>query len=142
MTARRLIAADVGGTHARLALIDGAAGERRAGTLRGATRAPTFRGLAALLRRYIDGLDIAGLDGAAPVDAAVAIAGVLDGDRLINTNLPRPVSSSQTRRDAGLFQLHLINDFEALAYAAPAIDDVDTRLCAARRVRRSPAPSC
>jgi glucokinase len=122
MSARRLIAADVGGTHARLALIDGA-GERVALAHYERYACADFPSLAALLRRYIDGLG----EGAS-VDAAVAIAGVLDGDRLINTNLPWPVSSSQTRRDAGLGRLHLINDFEALAWAAPAIDEIDTRL--------------
>lgn len=122
MSARRLIAADVGGTHARLALIDGA-GDRVALACYARYACADFPSLAALIKQYVDGLGTT-----ASIDAAVAIAGVLDGDRLINTNLPWPVSSSQTRREAGLSRLHLINDFEALAYAAPAIDEIDTRL--------------
>ena len=118
----RLIAADVGGTHARVALVDEAGDRARLDRYQRYACAD-FPSLAALLAHYVASLDLA-----ATVDAAVAIAGVLDGDRLINTNLPWPVSPSQTRRDAGLRELHLINDFEALAYAVPAIDPSGGRL--------------
>jgi glucokinase len=54
--------------------------------------------------------------------AAVAIAGVLDGDTLLNANLPWPVSLARTRTESGLRCLEVINDFEALAFAMPYVD--------------------
>ncbi len=51
--------------------------------------------------------------------AVVAIAGLLDGDVLINSNLPWTVSLSATRAQSGLRELQLINDFEAVALAIP-----------------------
>ena len=51
--------------------------------------------------------------------AVVAIAGLLDGDVLINSNLPWTVSLSATRAQSGLHELQLINDFEAVALAIP-----------------------
>ncbi|RZA17067.1 MAG: ROK family protein, partial [Lysobacteraceae bacterium] len=79
-----------------------------------------FPGLAAILRRFREELE-AGPDGVFPATCVVAIAGVLQGDHLLNSNLPWAVSLAQTRRDAGIEHLHLINDFEALAWALPQI---------------------
>lgn len=113
--AQQILVADVGGTFARVALVHVRAGE-----------SPDILGyhkyacaehpdLAAILKRFAQ-------EHAqqAPIAAAVvAIAGVLDGDTLVNANLPWPVSVERTRRAAGLERLHLINDFEAVAYAIP-----------------------
>ncbi|GGD53007.1 glucokinase [Pseudoxanthomonas indica] len=109
-----LIVADVGGTYARVALVS----VRRGGS-------PEILGyhkyacaehpdLASILRRFIDEKTDGGIRA-----AVVAIAGVLDGDTLVNANLPWPVSLERTRQAAALQGLHLINDFEAVAYAIP-----------------------
>ncbi|WDS37253.1 glucokinase [Pseudoxanthomonas sp.] len=113
------IAADVGGTFARLGL---ARGEQGMAEIVGQRRyaCAEFPSLAAVLRRFGEELQAEGL-GAPPVSAVVAIAGVLQGDILLNSNLPWAVSLPETRVGAGLDQLELINDFQALAWALPQV---------------------
>lgn len=120
----RLIAADVGGTYARLGLVEVASDAERGPRI--ALRAhrryacADFPGLAAILQRFRG--DLAGTGEASfPSTCVVAIAGVLQGDQLLNSNLPWQVSLARTRDDAGIEHLHLINDFEALAWALPQI---------------------
>lgn len=119
--AKPLVAADVGGTHARIALM----------------RAETPGKVAMLdFRQYAcaDFPDLSDIvaqflrdSGAREADRAViAIAGVLHGDALVNTNLPWPVSLSRMRHALSLRDLQLVNDFEAMAYATPYIDPVES----------------
>lgn len=110
-----LIVADVGGTYARLALADVVPGQ--APRIRNLRRfaCAEFPSLAAILAAFRASQHLA------PSTAVVAIAGLLEGDHLVNTNLPWPVSVADTRRDAGLATLDLINDFEAVAYAIPHV---------------------
>jgi glucokinase len=113
------IAADVGGTFARLGLAqDGQGMPEVIGQRRYACA--EFPSLAAVLRRFGEELQAEGLGGP-PVAAVVAIAGVLQGDTLLNSNLPWPVSVAGTRTGAGLDRLELINDFQALAWALPQV---------------------
>lgn len=116
-----VMGADVGGTYARLGWTVLRPGEPiRVQGFRKYTCAE-HPSLAAILRDYADWLRTENL--APAIDAAVvAIAGVLDGDDLLSTNLAWPVSLAQTRRDAGLQQLTLINDFVAVAQALPYVD--------------------
>lgn len=111
-----ILVADVGGTFARLALAEVRAGQppRLSGLRRyGCADHP---GLAAILADFI-------ASSALPLHSAVvAIAGLLEGDHLVNTNLPWPVSVQATRDQAGLASLALINDFEAVAYAMPHVE--------------------
>ncbi|TLX21650.1 glucokinase [Thermomonas fusca] len=118
-SARRLLAADVGGTYARLGLVDPDGDGFSVGFHR-RYECAAFPSLAAVLRRFRDEAVGAG-ETAFPDACVVAIAGVLQGDHLLNGNLAWPVSLSATRRDAGIGHLHLINDFEALAWALPRI---------------------
>ncbi|MFZ5605652.1 MAG: glucokinase [Pseudomonadota bacterium] len=113
----RLVAADVGGTYARLGLVDLADDGFRVGFHRRYACA-AFPSLAAVLQRFRHEAEDAG-ERDIPDVCVVAIAGVLQGDTLLNGNLAWPVSLAATRRDAGFAQLHLINDFEALAWALP-----------------------
>ena len=110
---RSLVVADVGGTFARLALAETQPGQA---PLLGSHRTyacAEHPSLAAILADFTAGLG-------QPVQAAVvAIAGLLDGDVLINSNLPWTVSLSATRVQSGLHELQLINDFEAVALAIP-----------------------
>jgi len=110
-----LIVADVGGTYARLAVAETVAGH--APRIRNLRRyaCAEFASLASILAAFRASQD------SAPATAVVAIAGLLEGDHLVNTNLPWPVSVAATRRDAGLASLDLINDFEAVAYAIPHV---------------------
>lgn len=113
-----LIVADVGGTYARVALVRVARG--RAPEILDFHRhaCAEYPSLAAILR------DFAERQGAAVRSrrAVVAIAGLLDGDTLVNSNLPWPVSLESTRLTAELEGLTLINDFEAVAHAMPYLD--------------------
>jgi glucokinase len=113
------IAADVGGTFARLGLArDGIDGAELLGQRRYACA--EFPSLAAVLRRFGQELEAEGL-AHAPGAAVVAIAGLLQGDTLLNSNLPWAVSLDATRAEAGLDDLRLINDFQALAWALPQL---------------------
>ena len=110
------IGADVGGTYARLGWSAAQAGEPLAVRDFHVYTCAEHPSLAAILRDYVARL---GNDPSIPAvgHATVAIAGLLDGDRLLNTNLAWPVSLAETRRDTGLGTLELINDFAAVAQA-------------------------
>jgi glucokinase len=111
------LSADVGGTHARVALIDWredmASGDNRIHVLHYRKFAcADYPGLTAILREFV-----ASIDGHKIAQACIASAGYLLGDVLINANLPWQVSISAIRRELALEQLSIINDFEAVAYA-------------------------
>src|SRR5690606_7690050 len=120
MPAAPMIAADVGGTYARLGLVQAGPDGAIDVLFHRRYACAEFAGLAGILRRFAE-------DGAGeavdpfPSTCVVAIAGVLQGDQLLNSNLPWQVSLAATRRDAGIEHLHLLNDFEALAWALPQI---------------------
>jgi glucokinase len=113
---QRFIAADVGGTHARLGVVHMTAGGRVAIEAFHQYACAGHPSLAAILRDFIARSE------ASAAHAVVAIAGRLDGDVLVNANLPWPVAVSQTRREAGLGTLALMNDFEAVACAMPYLE--------------------
>lgn len=113
---RPRIVADVGGTFARLAWAQGDAGHPRIDGFR-RFRCAEFTSLAAILAAFAADTR----PGEGPIDAVVAIAGVLQGDVLVNSNLPWQVQGEATRSDAGLASLRLINDFEAVALAIPHV---------------------
>jgi glucokinase len=112
---RRMIAADVGGTHARVALVD-ASGADTLDVLRYEKYAcADFPNLGAILKTFVDSLS----DRSAVNDGAIACAGyVLDGV-IINPNLPWRVALDETRAIVGLRSLEFVNDFEAAAHATP-----------------------
>ena len=109
-----LIVADVGGTFARLAW---SSGDQRQPKIEGfrSFRCAQYPSLAAILAEF------AAERPRRQASAVVAIAGLLQGDLLVNANLPWPVASERTRREAGLQALRLINDFEAVALAIPHV---------------------
>jgi glucokinase len=118
------MSADVGGTHARLALVQVDANGTVSILQSREYACSAHPDLASILRDFAHG------SGAAPKHAVVAIAGLADGDDWINTNLPWPVCVSRTRSDAGLEDLALVNDFEAMACAIPHIDrGAMSRIC-------------
>lgn len=115
--ARPFIAADIGGTYARLALVQPQADGRHA--VRHAQRyaCAQWPGLAELFADFA-----AAAGAAAAVDEAVlACAGYLQGDTLVTRNLPWPVSLPALRQRTGLRHVHVMNDFEALALAVPGL---------------------
>jgi glucokinase len=64
---------------------------------------------------------LAGLTGARPTAAAVAVAGPVTGDRVALTNHAWSFSIAAARRRLGLERLHLLNDFGAIALALPGL---------------------
>lgn len=125
---QRFIAADVGGTHARVGVVRMTAEGRVAIDDFHLYACAGYASLAAILRDFIARSE------APAAHAVVAIAGRLDGDVLVNANLPWPVSVAHTRREAGLGELALMNDFEAVACAMPYIEPhTMTRVCGPER---------
>jgi glucokinase len=110
------VAADVGGTHVRIGLVQAHAetGAPLQVLAYSKFRCADYAGLADILREFI-----ASLPTATPVRVAViASAGypLADGT-VITANLPWPLSPSAIRSALGLDAVHLVNDFEAVAHA-------------------------
>jgi glucokinase len=57
---------------------------------------------------------------------AVASAGYVLGDAIVNDNLPWPVSIRDIRESLGIASLAVVNDFEAVAYATQFMTQSDT----------------
>lgn len=123
--ASALIAADVGGTHARVALIDP---ERRSADDVAILHyrkyaCAEFTSLAAIIGQFR-----ASVGAKAVGHIALAIAGTLVGDAVVNQNLPWPVSVSELKRALGVGELAVVNDFEAVAHAIAHVDANDAAL--------------
>jgi glucokinase len=108
------LAADIGGTHARVALMRAShEGTRGVETLAYRVFAcADFSTLPELLQAFID------VDVQAPVKHCVlACAGQIMGNEVVNDNLAWPIHLAQLRHTLALDEVAVLNDFEALAYA-------------------------
>ena len=112
------LAADVGGTHARIGLVLGTPGHRHPVSVLHYHRyaCADWSDLGDLLRDFVAQLATAGHTGRIQ-RCVVACAGVVLDDAIVNENLPWPVSIGLLREQLGLTQLEVINDFEAVAWA-------------------------
>ncbi|SEJ25617.1 glucokinase [Frateuria terrea] len=119
-----LLAADVGGTHARVGLLsrrpDGASPVTVLRYQRYACA--EWPSLAAVLQHFVTCLDVP----AAIDQCVVASAGYVLDDAIVNDNLAWPVSIRDIRQSLALDQLAVINDFEAVAWATQFLTDADT----------------
>ncbi|MBB5861292.1 glucokinase [Xanthomonas arboricola] len=110
------VAADVGGTHVRLALVCESPDPRQPVTVLDYRkyRCADYPGLAEIMAAFFAEL------GCAPVQRGViASAGyALEDGSVITANLPWVLAPEQIRRQLGMQALHLVNDFEAVAHAA------------------------
>ena len=112
VSARQLIAADVGGTHARIALV-GVGGDGRVEVLSHEKYAcASFAGLADIFETFRHAADAESVDA-----IAVACAGFVVEGEIVNENLPWLVSIPELRRRLRTQRLAVVNDFKALAYA-------------------------
>jgi glucokinase len=102
---------DIGGTHARFALITG-----DGQPLAHALTLPTsgFADLGEAVQAYLQQVG-----AAAPTQACIAIANPIDGDWLRMTNTAWAFSIEATRQRLGLASLRMLNDWEAMALSAP-----------------------
>lgn len=131
------IAADVGGTFARVGLVERPDPRDLALSLRHykTYRCADYPGLSAILRDFIAAL------GGAPVRrGAIASAGYPLGDELIHTNLPWPVVIKAIRDELGFRDLSLINDFAAIAHAVRHVRDEDMTLLSRAATPASDGP--
>lgn len=115
------LAADVGGTHARVALLRVAhVADRGIEVLAYHKFAcKQFASLAALLKEFMEH------DARIPVrHCVVACAGQVMGDEILHDNLAWPIRLSQLRDALGFDDVAALNDFEAFAYA---LDDPAVR---------------
>lgn len=115
-SARACLVADVGGTNARVGWTCDGQDVRDVVVLRCGDHAS----LAHILGSYVERM-ARSHPGMALREAVVAIAGYLQGDRLVNANLPWEVSVARTADAARLESLVLINDFGAVAHAIPGV---------------------
>lgn len=121
------IAADVGGTHARVALVRGERDRSAPVTVLHYRKYPCaeYRSLAAIIAHFL------ALLGTQRVDRiAIACAGYLIDDEVVNANLPWTVSLAELRQVLGLDDVALVNDFEAVAHAAHFVESADKTLLA------------
>jgi len=117
--ATALIAADVGGTHARIARLEaGFAGHDFAIVEYRKYSCADYPSLAAIIDAFRS--DAGGRD----IDRiALAVAGYVIDDAVVNVNLPWPISISNLRSALGIGELAIVNDFEAVAHAIGHVDD-------------------
>ncbi len=117
-TAPAFLAADVGGTHVRVARVQASGDDAHPVQLLDYRkyRNADHAGLGAILADFIG-------DGPRPHDCVVATAGYAREDgTVITANVPWPLSARQLEADVGLQHVHIVNDFEAVAHAAAQVD--------------------
>ncbi len=130
------LAADVGGTHARVALLRAtAAAQSGVEVLAYQTYGcADFPSLSGLLQAFI------AAEVTVPVRTCVlACAGQVMGDAVVNDNLAWRVNLPRLRHALAFERVDVLNDFEALGYALDAGRDLATRLlCGPDTCRQGP----
>jgi glucokinase len=112
----RVLLADIGGTNARFALMDrGEIGPVE--HLKVADFGRTTDAVAAFLDRHAA--------GATPTAAVLGVAGPVQNNRGVFTNSPWVVDGAELQQMFGFGAVHLLNDFEALAWSLPALQPSD-----------------
>ena len=108
------VAADVGGTHARVGLVRQVSAGSSAVTVEQYDKfvCSDFPNLGVLLRQFLQSMGDVRVER-----VSIACAGVAVGDTLINANLPWPVSLAEIRSEIDVADVALVNDFEAVACA-------------------------
>ena len=114
----RVLAGDIGGTTARLALceVEGTAVRR---DVQAYYESREFSSLEEIARAFMS---------ANSVDVHVACFGVpgpVRGRRAKPTNLPWELDADQLERNLGIKSIHLLNDLEATARGLPTLADAD-----------------
>lgn len=131
------LAADVGGTFARVALVrESRGGAQPVQVLQYKKyRCSEYPSLGVILREF------ATAHGLRARRCALACAGFLLDDNVINTSLPWTLSVSATRAEAGLDEVALVNDFTAVAHAADQVPASEMILLAGASMQHRGGPS-
>ena len=115
-TAHRTLLADIGGTNARFALLEG--GQISAVQhVKVADFATVGDAVADVLAR--------GSEGTAVTMAVLAVAGPVTNNRCVMTNSPWVIDGAELRAIFGFESVDVLNDFEVLAWSLPALELVD-----------------
>lgn len=111
------LAADVGGTHARIGLVAMRPGQSAPAMLAYRVyKCAEFASLDAILRTFCDAF------AARPRRLVLACAGFLLDGRVVNNNLVWPITPAELKRTLALTDVEVLNDFEALAYGTAFLD--------------------
>lgn len=114
-TAKTLLIGDIGGTNARFAL----ASDDRVGFAKPLTlKCADFASSVAAIRHYLDAVA-----ASSPVAICLAAAGPVIDDTIKVTNNHWTLSAEEIRRELGTDNVLLLNDFEAIAWSIPHIDE-------------------
>lgn len=118
MTSPARLVADIGGTNARFAMVEGDGAPQAALVL------PTreFPGIAQAIECYLQRARVH-----RPAEAAIAIATPVTGDEVRMTNHPWAFSARALKSALGLRRLVVLNDFTALALAVPHLPPAQRR---------------
>jgi glucokinase len=120
-----LLAADVGGTYARIGVVQ-FGGQTPHVSHFEKYRCADYPNLSAIFERFlVDNNRVRVSKG------AIAIAGYVLDDNVINNNLPWSVSLTQVRRALGFNDLQVVNDFTAVAHATNYVTERDVTPIAA-----------
>lgn len=114
-----VLVADVGGTHARFALV----GEGGVPRILAKVACAAYPGLDAAIADQLDRLPA----HQRPRRAAIAVAAVVNSDVVRLTNLDWEFSKDELRGELGLDELLVLNDFEALAWSLPHLPKSELR---------------
>ena len=121
----RIVAADIGGTHARFALAEIADGRVRAITAPQVFRTGEHASLSAAWQAYA-----AALGEPLPRGAGIAVAAPVDGETITLTNSHWVIRRGTLAEELGLDHLVLLNDFGAVGHAvAQAGPDAFRHVC-------------
>lgn len=112
------LAADVGGTHARIGLIAFQPASSVPSTLAYRIyKCADFTSFDAIVRAFCDEFSIE-----KPHRLALACAGFLHEGEVVNNNLRWPIVPAELEKTLALSEVKVLNDFEALAYGTAYLD--------------------
>lgn len=116
-TQETFLAADVGGTHARIGLIAFQPGRGAPATLAyHVYKCADFTGFDAIVRAFCTTFSVT------PQRLALACAGFLHEGEVVNNNLRWPIVPAELEKALQLSEVKVLNDFEALAYGTAYLD--------------------
>ena len=136
------LAAAVGGTFARVALMQKSGDQGREVEVLAYRKlaCARFGGLAELLQSFVDSDAPTGVR-----HCVLACAGHMQGDEVLNDNSPWPIDLAQLRQAMALDDVAVLNDFEALGYALGNGPASGSRLLCGPAIRTAMScigPSC
>jgi glucokinase len=124
-----ILAADIGGTHTRLALLE-MTGSRARIVERDSAPSRTISSLAPRVRQFLAGKPV-------PSRACFAVAGPVVDGTVHTTNLPWTIRTAELGREIGIADTVLINDFAAVGESLALLGPGDLEVLQAGR--RDPA---